>query len=751
MSFLPDYRYLALTALLIVVWLSVTLIDPVFFSLKNRSTDLLFRDTVPYGRVILVKVDDNSLNKIGQWPWPRSKIAELIGHLGAASVVGIDISLREPSRFGAEDDLVLAEALKNSPVPIVLPSFYTESQVVYPLEVFISSAWHGFSNVPVDNDGVIRRVYSEREFVPSLSYKVASLHGADEKAALSDPRSAESVPPEDSLAPPNSSAAQGLDEASQMYRIHFHGRNTTYPDVSFIDVLEGVIPEDVFRGRVVLVGVTASGLGTFLNTPFGLMSALEIQANAVDTFVEQTYYTSSRALDAGIIVLMTLLGGCVSLYARRIFHVAGALVGVLALYAASALVLFENRIVVDVFYPPMVMFGTVLIATTYQYAITLRREQTLRRSFDTLNSMVASMAEGVVMVDKERRVVVYNPQVENLLGISSPQTPAFSDIVHALKEYADIERIIDSILREGKIHSFRDARIGDHFFQVVIAPVSSRAAVDGAVILFHDITDEKKIERVREDFTSMLVHELRSPLDVMRKMAEVLAAPPASLKKERHGQYMAQISENATRMLSLVNDLLDVAKMEAGKFELKKESADIRAVLGDRFAFYAPVAGSTRLEHHIDGAVPRALSFDPRRIAQVLNNLLSNAIKFTKPGGRIAADVSLCGARFPKQSKHGASVHWFADSAREPEGVHCVVEIFNSGSTVAREDIPRLFDKFRQFEAATKSAKEGTGLGLAIVRGIVEEHGGVVGAASNAEGTSFLFSIPAEFDKSSAV
>src|SRR3989344_3325457 len=397
------------------------------------------------------------------------------------------------------------------------------------------------------------------------------------------------------------------------------------------------------------------------------------------------------------------------------------------------------------------------------------------------------------MVDKEQRVVVYNPQVENLLGISSPQTPAFSDIVHALKEYADIERIIDSILREGKIHSFRDARIGDHFFQVVIAPVSSRAAVDGAVILFHDITDEKKIERVREDFTSMLVHELRSPLDVMRKMAEVLAAPPASLKKERHGQYMAQISENATRMLSLVNDLLDVAKMEAGKFELKKENADIRAVFGDRFAFYALLAGSIRLEYHVDETVPRAFSFDPQRIAQVLNNLLSNAIKFTptpiphgvtvneksndtnsalknhvrtldgigvssqsergftKQRGDIVADVYLCNTRLPKKSKHGAPVYWFADSAREPQAAHCVVEIFNSGSTVAREDIPRLFDKFRQFEAAMRSTKKGTGLGLAIVRGIVEEHGGVVGAASNAEGTSFLFSIPGASDILSAV
>ena len=87
-------------------------------------------------------------------------------------------------------------------------------------------------------------------------------------------------------------------------------------------------------------------------------------------------------------------------------------------------------------------------------------------------------------------------------------------------------------------------------------------------------------------------------------------------------------------------------------------------------------------------------------------------------------------------------MHWFADSARESKAAHCVVEIFNSGSAVASEDMPILFDKFRQFEAATRSAKEGTGLGLAIVRGIVEEHGGVVGVASSKEGTSFLFSIP---------
>ena len=709
-------------ALLCVAWVFLGLLNP-FPSLKNRSIDTLFRETSPSGDVVLVKIDDKSIDKLGQWPWPRSVFASFLEHLGSASVVGLDISFREPSRLGALDDDAFETALARDAVPVVLPLHFEEGEIAYPLESFSSHVYSGFSSLPVDADGVVRRIFEAQGEVQSFSYVVASLVGEEEGRKF-------------------------RAKPDRMYRIYFHGRNTTYPEVSFIDVLENKAPESLFNGHIVLVGVTASGLGTFLNTPFGLMSALEIHANAVDTFNEGIRYTSSLVLDVALIVLMTLLSGLASLYARRIFHIVGIVAGVLVSYWIGVTILFENFIIIDPLYPSLAALGTVFAATAYQFVTVLQREQTLRRSYDTLNSMVASMTDGVVMVDRERRVVAHNPEALRVLGHALPTAPLFSNIVQVLKNHIDVEEAVQTSVKEGRMSSFREVRIADRFFQVIVAPVSSRTVLGGVVILFHDVTSEKEVERVREDFTSMLVHELRSPLDVMRKMANVLISPPDSFGEERRSQYLSHIDSNASHILDLVNDLLDVAKLEAGKFELHKEGADIRAIVADRIAFYTPLAEGISLEHHVDEAVPQKFTIDPGRITQTLNNLISNAIKFTPPGEHVVVHISLCTElRLPEKNDRHTSIHWFLHGAEENSKGSIMVEVFNGGSQIPAEDIPRLFDKFKQFEAAARSVKKGTGLGLTIVRGIVEEHGGVVGAASGAGGTSFFFTLPALGEK----
>ena len=727
--FLRDRGYLTLLGVACVFWLLALLLNP-FASLKNRSIDLLFDEFPPSGDIVLIKIDDRSVNRIGQWPWPRAVLASLIPRLEDASVIGIDISLAEPSRLGTTDDQALDTALEHSRAPVVLPVHMIDSETTGPSEVFAAHTSQGFSNLPIDPDGISRMTYAARGSTPSFSYAVSSLYKPTDKHLEVTP--------------------------NRLYRIHFHGRNTTYPDFSFIDVLDGNVPKDLFKGRIVLVGVTASGLGTFINTPFGLISSLEVQANAIDTFEKEMYYTSFPILDAGIILLMTLLGGFASLYARRAFHILGALAGILVLYFVCAVTLFDRLIIIDPLYPPLAALGTVFIATTYQYITTLRREQVLRGSYDTLNSMVASMTEGVAMVDKMRHVVAYNLKALEIIGVSPPSAPSFSDIILALGKRVDIEAVVASCMSTRRTQSFREIRFGDRFFQITVAPVYAptgergakalvpvREVAEGAVILFYDMTDQKEIERVREDFISMLVHELRSPLDVMRKMAEVLASPPESFKEERRDQYLTLINTNATRTLDLVNNLLDVAKIEAGKFEIHKTNANVRTIIADRIAFYTPLAEGMSLESHIEGTVPQEILLDPQRIVQVLNNLLSNAIKFTNSGGHVSILASMCsGDNPPKNSNRGTPIHWFGSEVDSKSGQNIVLEVFNSGSEITSEDLPYLFDKFKQFEAAAKSSKKGTGLGLAIARGIVEEHGGIVGVSSGAGGTSFLCKIP---------
>ena len=196
-------------------------------------------------------------------------------------------------------------------------------------------------------------------------------------------------------------------------------------------------------------------------------------------------------------------------------------------------------------------------------------------------------------------------------------------------------------------------------------------------------------------------------------------------------------------MLDLVSDLLDVAKIEAGKFELHKSTADLHSIIADSVAFYTPLAEHITIEARVDAEVPHALEMDARRIAQVLNNLLSNAIKFTPESGRVLVRAA-SHRGVPDCTTEGADIRWFSHSGvKVDDGKNIVIEVMNTGSEIAAKDLPLLFDKFKQFEAAAKSEKKGTGLGLVIVRGIAGDHGGQVGVASGKEGTSFLFTLPA--------
>jgi len=197
-----------------------------------------------------------------------------------------------------------------------------------------------------------------------------------------------------------------------------------------------------------------------------------------------------------------------------------------------------------------------------------------------------------------------------------------------------------------------------------------------------------------------------------------------------------------------VNDLLDVSKIEAGKFELRKEPTDIKKLVSDRVDFYEPLSENRGLSWEVAEDVPERITLDPDRINQVMNNILSNAIKFTnETEGKVSVHVA---AKQPQELAEVDSkeVHWFDSGEAEiTDTDYIIIDIGDNGAGIPEEDINELFDKFKQFEAAAKTEKAGTGLGLAIVKGITEQHGGVIGVASQeGEGTHFLIALPVGSD-----
>ncbi|MCA1828645.1 MAG: response regulator [Myxococcales bacterium] len=228
----------------------------------------------------------------------------------------------------------------------------------------------------------------------------------------------------------------------------------------------------------------------------------------------------------------------------------------------------------------------------------------------------------------------------------------------------------------------------------------------------------ERATQAKSDFLAGMSHELRTPLNAIIGFSELLAeetaGPLAPLQKE----YVGLVVGAGKHLLSLINDVLDLSKIEAGRIEIRRESSDWRALVQAVRETVSPLAAKKRIELTTEVAddVP-TMQLDPMRVKQILYNLLSNAIKFTPEAGRVSLEVRFSADRV-------------------------AVSVEDSGPGIDAEDLPRLFQVFEQLEAG-RSKPEGTGLGLALTRQLVELHGGEIHVESEAgKGSRFWFSIP---------
>ncbi|MFH1598305.1 MAG: ATP-binding protein [Patescibacteria group bacterium] len=393
---------------------------------------------------------------------------------------------------------------------------------------------------------------------------------------------------------------------------------------------------------------------------------------------------------------------------------------------------------------------TILFKITQQASQAVTRlQEVIKTEQGKLNAMVASMTEGVVMTDKDYRIVVVNPAVKEALGIADKKDITIFDFIDNLEGKFDIRGKLEESVKLNKVLIADEVLINDRYWQILVSPVKSSAGlkqeeVIGAVVIFHDITHDKELEKMREDFTSMMVHELRSPLNGIKMLTQVMQRQKI-VDKPTLKRNIEVIENSSGSMLELVNDLLDVAKLEAGKFEIKPVPYDIKEVINDRVKFYQPLAQEKQitLGAALDEALPDKIDFDPDRINQVLNNLISNSIKFTGQGGTVTVQSFLHtkDSSLQEEAKK-AKVVWQATKDNNqltamPDSL--VLAVTDSGEGIAQANQEKLFNKFTQFQSKKEGKEEaGTGLGLVIAKGIVEAHGGKISVASQ-EGVGSTF------------
>jgi two-component system phosphate regulon sensor histidine kinase PhoR len=264
------------------------------------------------------------------------------------------------------------------------------------------------------------------------------------------------------------------------------------------------------------------------------------------------------------------------------------------------------------------------------------------------------------------------------------------------------------------------AEVGNRLVEVHCAPLPGDGGPGGAVAVLRDVTELRRLERLRRELTANVSHELRTPLTSIKGFAETLLG--GAMRDEATGRrFLEIIDKEANRLVKLVDDLLDLSRLEDKRISLQLGPVEVGALVDETLTRLRPLAGARTFELRAPPEEVVALA-DRDRLSQVLTNLLDNAIKFTPDGGRI-------------------TIAW-----RCTDG-EVEISVSDSGPGIAEEDLPRIFERFYKADRARPAHPGGSGLGLAITKHIVEAHGGRIAVASApGGGTTFTVTLPRNGD-----
>jgi two-component system phosphate regulon sensor histidine kinase PhoR len=341
---------------------------------------------------------------------------------------------------------------------------------------------------------------------------------------------------------------------------------------------------------------------------------------------------------------------------------------------------------------------------------------TLSSERTRLSAIVSGMVDGVIATDRRGEILLANRAASEMLrppGNGGGQ-PAPGTRLRAL--FADAAT-------HGRItaEELPPTEVGDRLVEVHVAPIAGEGGAPvGAVAVLRDVTDRRRLERARRELTANVSHELRTPLTSIKGFAETLLA--GAVRDESTARHFLEIIDNeANRLVKLVDDLLDLSRLESKRIILELGQVDVARLVEETVARFRPLAGARDLE--LQPAAQDIIAIADRdRLAQVLTNLLDNAIKFTPEGGRIA-------------------VGWRAANG-EVE-----VSVADTGGGISDVDLPHVFERFYKADRARAAGSGGSGLGLAITKHIVEAHGGRIRVSSEpGRGTTFTFTVPRDGD-----
>lgn len=350
----------------------------------------------------------------------------------------------------------------------------------------------------------------------------------------------------------------------------------------------------------------------------------------------------------------------------------------------------------------------------------------LNHEKEHLSSVVRSMADAVITFNAEGQAILTNPQGEMILqrwnefhweGADDDSAKSHSQLPQPLRG------LFESVLRESTDLSTK-VHVLNEVWSVVMTPLHANDAVRGSVAVLRNVTEEFRLERLRKDFVANVSHEIRTPLSMLQGYSEALLDDIAASPEERK-ELVQVIYDESLRMGRLVNDLLDLARMEAGHMEMHFSEVDVDILIQRVFRKFLVLSKERNVQLIYDKPDRKLLlqAADEDRLEQVLTNLLDNAFRHTA---------------------EGASVTISAEEVESRGERMALIGVADQGRGIPAEDLPYIFERFYKADKArTRGHNGGTGLGLAIVKNIVDAHHGIIKAESEiGQGTTFSIMIP---------
>lgn len=362
----------------------------------------------------------------------------------------------------------------------------------------------------------------------------------------------------------------------------------------------------------------------------------------------------------------------------------------------------------------LAQLGSSLNQTASRLDRTIR---TLTEERNLSSAILGSMVEGVAVVNASERLVFANQGFAEILGLDVPPQ-AGSGLVEIVRQTELIEAVRQVLKGEPRVETeVVTGTLRQHFFAATIASVRA-AETSGAVIVLHDITDLRKLERVRRDFVANVSHEFKTPLTAIQGFTETLLGGALDDAENRE-RFLGIILEHARRLARLTDDLLKLSKMDADRLELEIRRLSVTQFVESclETAQRRAVQKELTISVDVSDQLPD-IAADRRRLAEVLQNLLDNAIQYTLPGGIIKLTAQL-------------------------NDTDVTFTVADTGIGIPKADQARIFERFYRVDVARSREVGGTGLGLAIAKHLMEAHGGRIWVESEiGQGSQFHFSVP---------